>query len=99
MNLKGKTYHDNFIPGKVRSKQFFDFKLYTEAEQELINFIKNERNNIDFNYNFTYQENRYIKENGSYFVINKKQQKTEISKKEIDKQYDNYTKGILDDLG
>lgn len=99
LNLKGKTYLDNFIPGKVRSRQFFDFKLYTEAEQELINFIKNERNNIDFNYNFMYNKNQYIKEGNSYYEINEKQQKTEISKKQIDNMYDEYTKSILDDLG
>jgi hypothetical protein len=42
LNLTGKTYLENFIPGKLRSKQFFDFKVYTEAEEELIKFIKSE---------------------------------------------------------
>lgn len=99
LNLTGKTYLENFIPGKLRSKQFFDFKVYTEAEEELIKFIKNEKHNIDFNYDFVYKKDRYVKKDDKYYVIDDKQQLTEISKNEIDKVYEDYTKSILDKLG
>lgn len=73
-------------------------KIYTEAEKELIKLLKEQKENLEGNYNFNFGGNKYYTSEGKYYMKSGNVT-TQLSLDQMEEAYGNYTKEIIDGLG
>lgn len=92
LNLQKEKYLSNNEDLKFMHKSIT--KTYMTFDRNIQKMLANEKNNINFQYNFKLGEDTYKKQNDEYYKNDEK-----ISKEQIDAKYNEYTEELLDKLG
>lgn len=92
LNLQKEKYLENNPDPKIIHKNIT--KTYFNFDRNIKKLLELEKENLKFNYNFKLGEDTYTTDNGIFY-----KNEQEISKEEIDRQYDEYTKELLSHLG